>query len=258
MNTYKVSIACRNYDGTNALIRGLVKTPGIDLQVFECNDVVEMFSAMFRGKYDVAEMSLAELVYYVSRRQCDFIGIPVFPSRIFRHSFIYCNARSGISCPEDLNGKKIGFLRWVQTAHIWVRGFLADEYGISPRETRWYVAGLHHWSEQTSTEELRPRNGALINWLKFRQEDEYESICNALLTGELDALVTTENHRYQALSGEHERVKRLFGNPKEAEISYYKKTKIFPIMHILVARKDLIRKYPDLGPKLFDRVAEAN
>lgn len=92
-----------------------------------------------------------------------------------------------------------------------------------------YVAGLHHWSEQTSTEELRPRNGALINRLKFRQEDEYESICNALLTGQLDALVTTENHRYQALSGEHERVKRLFGNPKEAEISYYKKTKIFPI-----------------------------
>lgn len=257
MSSVKVSLACRNYDGTNALIRGLVKAAGIDLQVFECKDVVEMFSAMFRGQYDVAEMSLAELVYYLSRKKCDFIGLPIFPSRIFRHSFIYCNARAGIACPEDLSGKRIGFLRWVQTAHIWVRGLLVDEYNVSPNETRWYVASLHHWSDGDVEEEIEPRNGAVINQLKSYGKDQYESLCEALLQGELDAVVTTENHRYSVLAQQKERVKRLFENPKEAEISYYKNRKIFPIMHVLAVRNEAIKKVPDLPIKLFELFSES-
>ncbi|HEU4341160.1 MAG TPA: ABC transporter substrate-binding protein, partial [Candidatus Binatia bacterium] len=86
-----VTLACRNYDGTNAIIRGAVRPRGVNLQVNEVNDVVQMFSAMFKGGYDVSEMSLAELVYYLTRDRCDFIGIPVFPSRLFRHSFMLCN-----------------------------------------------------------------------------------------------------------------------------------------------------------------------
>ena len=91
-----ITLACRNYDGTNAIIRGALRVPDINLKVDEVNDVVRMFSGMFNGEYDVAEMSLAEMIYYLTRDQCNFIGIPVFPSRLFRHSFILCNRTAGI------------------------------------------------------------------------------------------------------------------------------------------------------------------
>lgn len=124
MASQRFTLACRNYDGTNAIHRGLIKMPGVDLQVIEMSNLAEMFGSMFRGKLDISEMSLAELIYYTSRNKCDFIGIPVFPSRVFRHGFIFCNRTSNIGGPEDLDGKKIGFMRWVQTAAIWIRGML--------------------------------------------------------------------------------------------------------------------------------------
>ena len=128
-----ITLACRNYDGTNAIIRGALRPQGMDLQVKEVNDVVKMFSGMFRGEYDVAEMSLAEMIYYLTRDRCDFIGIPVFPSRLFRHSFMLSNRMAGVCGPGDLTGKKIGGLRWVQTAFIWLRGMLVDEHNLSAR-----------------------------------------------------------------------------------------------------------------------------
>jgi len=102
MANQRFSLACRNYDGTNAIIRGLVKMPGVDLEVIEMSDLANMFASMFRGKLDISEMSLAELVYYSSRNKCDFIGIPVFPSRVFRHSFIFCNRSLNITGPGIL------------------------------------------------------------------------------------------------------------------------------------------------------------
>ena len=77
-----ITLACRNYDGTNAIIHGALHLQGIDLQVNEVNDVAKMFSGMFKGEYDISEMSLAEMIYYLTRDQCDFIGIPVFPVEI--------------------------------------------------------------------------------------------------------------------------------------------------------------------------------
>ena len=161
-----ITLACRNYDGTNAIIRGALRPHGIDLQVNEVNDVVRMFSGMFKGEYDVAEMSLAEMIYYLTRDQCDFIGIPVFPSRLFRHGFMLCNGTAAIRGPEDLTGKKIGGLRWVQTAFIWLRGMLVDEYNLSAKDTDWYVSALHHWHENGCEEEITPRDGSIIRHLK--------------------------------------------------------------------------------------------
>ena len=126
-----ITLACRNYDGTNAIIRGALCIPGINLKVNEVNDVVQMFSGMYNGEYDISEMSLAEMIYYVTRDQCDFMGIPVFPSRLFRHSFMLCNRTASICGPGNLTGKKIGGLRWVQTAFIWLRGMLVDEHNLS-------------------------------------------------------------------------------------------------------------------------------
>jgi 4,5-dihydroxyphthalate decarboxylase len=246
-----ITLACRNYDGTNAIIRGALRPQGIDLQVNEVNDVVKMFSGMFKGEYDVAEMSLAEMIYYLSRDQCDFIGIPVFPSRLFRHSFMLFNRTAGICGAEDLTGKKIGGLRWVQTAFIWLRGMLVDEYNLSAKDTDWYVSALHHWHENGSEEKIMPRDGSIIRHLQGEGKDEYEMSCRALVEGKIDVLMTTENRKYDSLA-EDPRVSPFFTNVREAEVGYYRKTGIIPIMHVLVARRSVVERYPELPAKVFE------
>jgi len=251
-----VTLACRNYDGTSAIIHGQLRPPGINLRVNECNDVPKMFSGMFNGEYDVSEMSLAELVYYLTRDQCDFIGIPVFPSRLFRHSFMLCNHSAGIDGPRDLTGKKIGGLRWVQTAFIWLRGMLVEEHALSPKDTHWYVSALHHWHEQGSEETITPRDGSVIERLSGEGSDEYEMTCRALVDGKVDVLMTTENRKYDQLARDA-RVRPLFPNARETEAAYFKKTGIIPIMHVLVMRRSIIEQYPELPQKLFELFCRA-
>jgi 4,5-dihydroxyphthalate decarboxylase len=196
-------------------------------------------------------MSLAEMIYYLSRDQCDFIGIPVFPSRLFRHSFMFCNETASIRGPEHLTGKKIGGLRWVQTAFIWLRGMLVDEYNLSAKDTDWYVSALHHWHENGSEEKIMPRDGSIIRHLQGEGKDEYEMSCRALVEGKIDVLMTTENRKYDSLA-EDPRVSPFFTNVREAEVGYYRKTGIIPIMHVLVARRSVVERYPELPAKVFE------
>jgi len=251
-----ITLACRNCDGTHAIVHGQLRPQGVNLRVTEVNDVPRMFAGMFHGEYDVAEMSLAEMVYYLTRDRCDFTGIPIFTSRIFRHSFMLCNEAAGIRGPEDLAGKKIGGLRWVQTAFIWLRGMLAEEYGLSAKAARWYVSALHHWHENGLEENITPRDGSVIERLTGEGNDEYEMSCRALLDGRIDLLMTTENRKYDLLSS-HARVRPLFPNAQEAEAAYYGKTGIMPIMHVLVARRSIVEKYPDLPSQLFELFCQA-
>ncbi len=240
-----ITLACRNYDGTNAIIRGALCIPGINLKVNEVNDVVKMFSGMYNGEYDISEMSLAEMIYYLTRDQCDFIGIPVFPSRLFRHSFMLCNGTAGLRGPEELTGKRIGGLRWVQTAFIWLRGILVDEHNLSAKDTDWYVSALHHWHENGAEEKITPRDGSIISHLEGEGSDEYEMSCRALVDGKIDVLMTTENRKYGRLAS-HPRLRPLFTNVREAEVSYYKTARIILIMHVLVVRRSVVERFPEL------------
>ncbi|HSE88987.1 MAG TPA: hypothetical protein VLJ79_22415 [Candidatus Binatia bacterium] len=211
-----VTLACRNYDETNALIRRRLGIAGMNLRVDEVNDGPKMFSGMMNGEYDVSEMSLAELVYYLTRDRCDFIAIPVFSSRLFRHRFILCNGSTGISGPQDLTGTQIGGLRWVQTAFVWLRGMLAEQHGLSPKHTRWYVSALHHWHGHGAEDKITHRDGSVIALLTGEGSDEYDMSCRALLSGNIDVLMTTENRKYDLLARDS-RVRALFSNPREAE-----------------------------------------
>ena len=251
-----ITLACRNYDGTNAILRRGLRPQGIDLRVNEVNDVVKMFSGMYNGEYDISEMSLAEMIYYLTRDQCDFIGIPVFPSRLFRHTFMLCNRTAGIRGPEDLTGKKIGALRWVQTAFIWLRGMLADEYNLSAEDTDWYVSALHHWHENGPEEKITPRDGSVVKILTGEGSDEYEMSCRALVDGKIDVLMTTENRKYDVLAADA-RVQPLFTHAREAEAAYYNRTGIIPIMHVLVMRRSIAERYPEMPQKLFELFCQA-
>jgi 4,5-dihydroxyphthalate decarboxylase len=256
----EIVLACRNSDATNAIVRGRLAPAGVNLRVVENNDVPKMFEGMARGDYDVAEMSMAEFIYYRSRGQADFIGIPVFPSRVFRHGYIYCNAAAGITSPELLSGKKIGFLRWVQTAFVWVRGMLVEDYGVSAKDTKWYTKSLHHWKEEAGKEvnDIHPQDGSRFYALEDRAGmDEYETICTALIDGRLDAIAVTENVRYAKLFAGNERVVRLFPKPRLEEAAYFKRTGIFPVMHLLAAREEVLAKNPGLAEQLFNLFSES-
>jgi len=250
MQNYRITLACRNYDRTQAVIYGLVKPPGVDLQVVETTNMPQMFSGMFHGEYDVSEMSLAELVYYASRDQNDFIGIPVFPAKVFRHGFIFYNASSGIDGPASLEGKNLGFPRLVMTAVVWIRGILADEYNIRPKNTSCYFASIQHWDDGVvGIQDVAPRDGSVIHLLEKNGKDDDETVESALMEGKIHVLGHARPPRPFRMGDE--RIKRLFPDYKAVEAAYFKHTGIFPIMHVLVVRKAVVDQHPDLPDKLF-------
>jgi 4,5-dihydroxyphthalate decarboxylase len=247
-------LACRNYDGTNAILRGAIEVPGIELDVVEQVSVQGMFAAMYRGEFDISEMSLAELIYYTSRNQGSFIGIPVFPSRMFRHGFIVVRRDAGIDTPQDLVGKRLGFLRWVQTAAVWIRGTLMDEYGVTPNNSQWHVASLHHWDDGTTDTTLKLPGGSAIEVVQG-EGSAAERAMRALREGRLDMLGVTETQLPQLL--DDPALKRLFEDYKEVETQYFTKTQIFPIMHVLAVRRAVLEQNPEVAPALFGLFSEA-
>src|SRR5213078_1611199 len=130
MSNLRLSLACWNYDRTRALRDGSVQADGIDLNYLNL-PVEETFFRMLRSEeFDVAEMSLSSYVMSLFKPEPPFVAIPVFPSRSFRHSCIYINTASGINEPKDLIGKKVGSPEFQLTAPVWIRGIMADEYGV--------------------------------------------------------------------------------------------------------------------------------
>lgn len=251
----KIKFASRAYDGTLPILRGQIGIEGFHFEITETEDVPAMFAGMFKGQYDVSEMSLGELIYYTSRGKADFVAIPIFPSRMFRHGFIFCRKASGVHQPGDLDGKRIGFLRWVQTAAIWMRGMLIDEYRVSARDTEWHVASMHHWDDDDPGATVEPRDGSTVRMLQNRGTTTSERACRALFDGQIDALGVTESQLPILLANDS--VRRLFENPREIEANYFRQTKILPIMHVVALQKRLVDLHPELPEKLFGLYSQA-
>ncbi len=251
----KIRLASRAYDGTLPILRRQMTIPGFDFEITETEDVPGMFAGLYKGQYDISEMSLGELISYTSRGKADFAAIPVFPSRMFRHGFIFCRKDSGIKLPSDLSGRKIGFLRWVQTAAIWMRGMLVDEYGVSAKNSEWYVASMHHWDDHDPDATVVPRDGSIIRMLDNAGKNTSERACQALFDGQVDALGVTESQLPSLLANGN--VRRVFENPREVEATYFRSCKILPIMHVLAVQKRLIDQHAELPAQLFRLYADA-
>jgi 4,5-dihydroxyphthalate decarboxylase len=243
-----LTLACAPYDRALPLFDGRVRPAGIDLNVILLRPE-DTFWRMFRHQeFDASEMSLSS--YLISKEHGpDFVAIPIFLSRVFRHSSIYVNSAAGIRKPEDLKGRRIGVPEYQMTAALWIRGILQHEYGVAPHEVSWFSGGL----DEPGRIEKLPLN--LPSNVSLQPIAAHQTLNQMLKEGELDALVTARPpSSFQEPRGS---VKRLFEDYKSAEIAYYKKTKIFPPMHCVAIRKEIYEKNRWIACSLYEAFVEA-
>jgi len=241
-----LTLACADYDRTAPLALGDVRPSGIDLTCLRM-PVEEVFWRMTRHhEFDVAEMSTSSYVLRRSRGDDSVVAIPVFTSRSFRHSAIYVNAEAGIERPQDLRGKRMGVPEYQMTAAVWIRGFLADDYDVHPRDLRWYRGGL----EQPGRIE---KLAIEIPGIEIAPIGAHQTLSAMLAAGEIDALMGAR----APSSFDGHRVKRLFPDFRTVEADYYRRTGIFPIMHTVVIRREILDRVPWVARSLYDAFCEA-
>lgn len=224
-----LTLACGDYDRTHALVTGTVRPEGIDLNFVPLSPA-EIFWRMLRhAEFDASELSLSGYVMGLSRGDTRFIAIPVFPLRLFRHSYIWFNAGSGVEQPSDLAGKRIGIPEYHMTALLYIRGMLHHDHGVRAEDVRW-VRG------RTERVELRLPPSVELTDLQPGQ-----SMDDLLERGELDAVAGTRAPRAFHRGGS--RIRRLFEDPRATEIEYFRRTGIFPIMHVVVLRREIYEEH---------------
>ncbi|MGA8033698.1 MAG: ABC transporter substrate-binding protein [Casimicrobiaceae bacterium] len=231
MSALRLTLAIWDYDRVRALADGSVRPDGIDLNVLNLH-VEETFFRMLRSReFDVAEMSLSSYAVAASRENCPFVAIPVFPSRFFRQSCIFVSAKGGIREPKDLVGKRIGVPEFQMTAPVWIRGILQDEYGVDPASVEYWTGGEE---EPGRDEKIRLD---LPPSIRVRRIGPTQTLAQMLADGEIDAMHTARiPSTFTTRPGT---VRRLFEDYPAVERAYWQRTRIFPIMHTVVIRRDV-------------------
>jgi len=249
MGDLNLTLACEDYDRTRALLDGSVKPEGIDL-TYLALPVEEIFWRMLRYEdFDIAELSMGAFLVAAAQGRRPFTAIPVFPSRTFRHRCLFVNSSSGIERPEDLRGKRMGVPEYTMTASVWLRGLLEHEYGVAPEEIQWYQGGEEQPGRKDRVEFDLP---AKIQ-LEVIPQDR---TLNAMIeSGEIDALMSPRMPSC-FLSGS-QRVRRLFPDYKRVEMDYFRKTGLFPLMHLIVIRMGVYEKNPWVAQSLYKAFCDA-
>lgn len=244
-----LKLACWNYDRSRPLMDGRVKPEGItlDIQVLRPR---EAFPRMLeRREFDVSEMSLASYVSLVGRGGCPFVAIPVALSKVFRHDCIYVRPDAGIRRPQDLKGKHVGTTQYGSTGLVFMKGMLEHDYGVAPKDIHWCIGGL----DTPTQRPLLPLD--LPASIKIDFLTDGETLEGMLAAGELDALLSLYIPESFIRGEPH--IARLFANPKDAAQDYYRRTRIFPIMHTVVIREDVHRANPWVAPSLYRAFCQA-
>ncbi|WP_431031809.1 ABC transporter substrate-binding protein [Streptomyces sp. P6-2-1] len=238
-----LSFACGDYDRTRALAEGEVRPDGIDLTYLRL-PVEETFFRMLRHQeFDVAEMSLSTYVHTLDAPEPPFVALPVFTSRMFRHGALYRNTGAGIERPEDLRGTRVGTPEYQLTACVWMRGILADRHGV-PLDSVTYVTG-----GQETPGRVEKARVDLPPGLRTEEAPAGRTLAAMLAEGEIDALCTPRVP--SPFAAGDPRVARVFDDVEGAERAYYADTGIFPIMHVVVLRRELHTRHPWVAQSLY-------
>ncbi len=235
-----LTLACSAYDHVRDLLSGEVRPEGIDLLPLEL-EIEEIFYRFTKFReWHVSEMSFGKVVSLLSEERPDIVALPVFVSRVFRHSGLYVPEGSPIRTPKDLEGKRVGIPEWAQTAGIFMRGMLVDEYGVDLARIRWVQAGVRQPGRAEKVE-LKLPSGVSIERRAER------TLVDLLAKGEIDAV----------MSAREVPAPRLFPDYRPAEAAYWKKTRIFPIMHVVVLRRDAYEANRWIAMNLYKAFDEA-
>ncbi|MBI1196813.1 MAG: ABC transporter substrate-binding protein [Phenylobacterium sp.] len=249
MSKLRLTLACWDYDRTRALADGRVQPEGIDLNFLPLH-VEETFFRMLRNReFDVAEMSMSSYCVSLTRDDPAFVAIPVFPSRFFRHSCIFVSAKSGIREPKDLIGKRFGVPEYQMTAPVWIRGILSDEYGVAPTSVKYFTGG----EEEPGRDEKLKLN--LPPEFSVTPIGPDQTLAQMLADGEIDALHTARTP--STFYSRPDDVKRLFPNFVDVEKDYFRRTGIFPIMHVVAIRRTVYEANRWIAQSLFKAFCEA-
>jgi 4,5-dihydroxyphthalate decarboxylase len=244
----RLSLACSECDRTQGLRDGTTPVEGVDLTCLGL-PVEEVFHRMARFReFDAAEMSLSSYVVSLGLAG-PFIAVPAFPSRMFRHSGIYVSSRSGIREPGDLAGRTVGLAEYQLTANVWIRGILAEHYGVPVASVTYRTGGLH---APGRTEKLPL---SLPGDIRIEPAGDGQTLAQMLVDGEIDALYTPRTPEPYA-QGRPE-VRRLFADPAQEEAKYFAATGVFPIMHTVVLRRALYEEHRWLAQSFFKAFEQA-
>ncbi|MEK9645279.1 MAG: ABC transporter substrate-binding protein [Alphaproteobacteria bacterium] len=246
MAKLQLTFACGPYDRMEALRYGLLDVEGIDLNFIEIQAPREIFDRMVGAQeFDVSEMSLAEYVTMTAKGISPFIGIPVFPSKAFRHAFVCVNRNSGITEPKDLAGKRIGTPLYTQTAAIWIRGDLENIYGVDLSGVQWIQGAV----EKAGTHGDPPAPPQLLKPIEITPNTSDKSLSQMLADGDIDAILGSRMP--DSVRTDPDKVAHLWPDFRDEEKRYYQEHRIHPIMHLVVIRKDVYEKNKWIAQSLF-------
>jgi ABC-type nitrate/sulfonate/bicarbonate transport system substrate-binding protein len=246
----RLTFACCRYDRMEAIREGAVPVNGVELTCLTLKSGRDVFDRMVGGQeFDVAELSASEFISLACNGDRRFVALPVFPSRVFRHGYIFVNARAGIRSPKDLEGKRIGLPLYTQTAAIWARGHLTHQFGVDLDTVRWVQGSV----EGTGTHG-KPHAPELLRPVAIEQNDSGASLATLLGRGEIDALIGSR--KPEAL-GRDPSIARLFPNYRALERELFETTRIFPIMHLVAMRRELYERHRWLATCLYQAFIES-
>lgn len=245
-----ITLATGDYDRTRPLLDGTVGVEGCDVNALALGPEELFFRAIRGHEFDVCELSLSSYMMAVAKGgDVPYIGLPVFLSRTFRHSAVYVRTDRGIEKPADLRGKRVGVPEYQITAAVWVRAWLEDEYGVRPSDFEWLQGGLE---EPGRVEKVKL---ALPPEIRLSAIPETTTLDAMLRSGELDAVIAMRPPKC-FLAGDPN-VRRLFPDYQAEEERYFQRTGIFPIMHLVGVRRELVQRHPWLANSLFSAFVEA-
>lgn len=248
MSRIPLSFACWDYDRMRALQDGRVRPEGIDLN-FLSLPVEETFYRQLRHhEFDVSEMSLSSYLLTLELPEPPFVALPVFPSRFFRHQSIYVNTANGVRAPADLVGKRVGTPEYQMTAAVWQRGILAEEHGVPVDSVHYFTGALE---DRGRTEKL-PLD--LPDGVRVTPIGPDQSLSDMLASGDLDAVYSAGQ---PSCLGRVPHVRHLFEDFTAVERDYYERTRILPIMHVIVVRRSVYERHPWVARSLYKAFDES-
>jgi 4,5-dihydroxyphthalate decarboxylase len=243
-----ITLACGDYDRTRAIKDGRVAVEGCDVTYLPMEPEEVFHRAFKHQEFDVCELSFSSYMRTMDAGTSPYVGVPAFVSRLFRHAAVYIRTDRGIKHPSDLRGKLIGLPEYQITAVVWLRGIMQDEYGVKPTDIRWRQGGIEE-PGRTERTPLKPIPGLDLKSVPDK------ALSAMLEAGELDAIFSARAPSCFVKGAPN--IGRLFPDYREVEKTYYKKTQMFPIMHLIGVKRHLVERHPWLPASLYKAFSQA-